>query len=51
MTALAVGIAFGLAMAVRDELSSRVMRALVAGVAGVFLWFALSHGHRRSDRQ
>jgi hypothetical protein len=43
-------IGFGVAMALRDECSSFSMRALVAGVAGVLLWAALSRARRSSDR-
>jgi hypothetical protein len=44
-------IGFAVAMAVRDELSSVVARALVAGVAAVFISIAFSHAQRRSERQ
>ncbi|MEO7734980.1 MAG: hypothetical protein ABIY55_28760 [Kofleriaceae bacterium] len=43
-------IGFGVAMALRDEFSSFSMRALVAGIAGVLLWAALSRARRSSSR-
>jgi len=39
---------FGLAMAVRDELSSVPMRALLGGVAGSYIGIAVHHAQQRS---
>lgn len=44
-------IGFTVAMTLRDELSSVVARILAAMVAGIFISIAVSHAHRRPDRQ